>query len=322
MTMRALRFERYGPPSVLTLVERDIPALRPREVLVKIAAAAINPSDLRIVEGLFGSPLPRTPGRDFAGTVIAGAAPAGMEVWGSGPGFGIAHDGAHAEYAVLEADWIAEKPASLTMEQAASVGVPFVTAWSALVTEGRIQAGETILIIGALGAVGRAAAQIAHWKGARVIPAIRGKGKIPGGTIDTLTADIPRAVRDLTEGRGVDLVLDCVGGALFEPALLSLAVGGRHMVIVSKGMRRVRFDLTDFYHNRSHILGVDSLGLTGPEIAAIMNELRPGFETGDLRPSGVRTWTLREAAVAYEAASTDVSVKQVLVPVDEIGRDR
>jgi NADPH:quinone reductase-like Zn-dependent oxidoreductase len=315
MKMMALSFDRYGPPSVLSLIERDIPVPKQGEVLIQVRAAAINPSDIRIVEGAFRSPLPRVPGRDYAGTVAAGDAPSGQEVWGSGPRFGIDHDGAYAQYIVVPTDWLSVKPAGLSMEQAASVGVPFITAWSALVTQGQIQAGETILIIGAAGAVGRAATQIAHWKGARVIPAIRARGEIPAGTIDTQTQDIPRAVRDLTGGEGAGLVLDCVGGALFEPALTSLRIGGRHLVIVSKGTRRVSFDLTDFYHNKIHLIGVDSLGLSGREIATIMDQLRPGFECGWLRPFEVTTWPLARAAEAFAAADRDgARAKHVLLP--------
>jgi NADPH2:quinone reductase len=313
--MTALSFAQYGPPSVLSLIECDIPVPKQGEVLIRVEAAAINPSDIRIVEGLFHSSLPRTPGRDYAGTVIAGDASPGQEVWGSGPRFGIAYDGAHAQYIVVASDWLSAKPAGLSMEQAASVGVPFITAWSALVTLGKIQAGETILIIGAAGAVGRAATQIALWKGAKVIPAIRAKGEVPAGTINTLTDDIPHRVRDLNDGNGTDLVLDCVGGALFEPALTSLRESGRHLVIVSKGMRRVSFDLTDFYHNKSHLIGVDSLGLNGPEIAAIMDQLRPGFEAGTLRAFDVTSWPLARAVEAYEAAERDgARAKHVLLP--------
>jgi NADPH:quinone reductase-like Zn-dependent oxidoreductase len=313
--MTAVSFAQYGPPSVLSLIECEVPPLQPGEALIEVKAAAINPSDIRIVEGLFHSPLPMIPGRDYAGIVVAGDAPAGLEVWGSGPRFGIARNGAHAKYVVVGADWLSAKPAGLAMEDAASVGVPFITAWSALVTQGRIQAGETILIIGAAGAVGRAATQIAQWKGARVIPAIRSKGEVPAGTINTLTDDIPHAVRELTGGEGADLVLDGVGGALFEPALLSLREAGRHLVIVSKGMRRVSFDLTDFYHNKTHLIGVDSLKLTGPEIAAIMDQLRPGFEAGALRPFEVTSWPLTRAVEAYEAAERDgARAKHVLLP--------
>jgi NADPH2:quinone reductase len=313
--MTALGFDRYGPPSVLSLIERDTPVPKAGEVLIEVKAAAINPSDIRIVEGLFHSPLPRIPGRDYAGTVVAGDGDIGQDVWGSGPRFGIDRDGAHAQYIVVPVDWVSVKPSGLPMDQAASVGVPFITAWSALVTEGKIKAGETILIVGAAGAVGRAATQIAHMKGARVIPAIRGKGETPAGTIDTLTQNITSAVRDLTGGKGVELVLDCVGGPLFEPALTSLRLGGRHMAIVSKPVRRVSFNLTDFYHNRAHLIGVDSLGLSGPEIASIMDQLRPGFESGALRPFDVTSWPLGRGAAAYDTADRDgARAKHVLLP--------
>jgi NADPH2:quinone reductase len=315
MKMSALRFDRYGPPDVLSLSETEVPEPKQGEALIAVNAAAINPSDIRIVEGAFRSPLPRIPGRDYAGTVVAGDAPAGLEVWGSGPSFGIARDGAHARYVVVSADWLSAKPAGLSMRQAASVGVPFITAWSALVTWGKIRAGETILIIGAAGAVGRAATQIARWKGAKVIAAIRGRGNIPPNTIDTETQDIPRAVRELNGGHGADLVLDGVGGALFEPALTSLREGGRHLVIVSKGTRRVSFDLTDFYHNKSQLIGIDSLKLSGPEIASVMNQLRPGFEVGALRPFEVTAWPLARGAEAYAAADRDgARAKHVLLP--------
>ncbi len=316
MRMTALSFDRYGPPAVLSLIERDVPAPRRGEVVVAVKASAINPSDVRNVEGVFHTTLPRIPGRDYAGIVVAGDAPHGREVWGSGPSFGIQRDGAHAQYVVMPAAWLSTKPDGLSMVQAASAGVPFITAWSSLVTEGRIQAGETILIIGAAGAVGRAATQIAHWKGATVIPAIRSREAVPAGTINTLTDDIPARVRELTDGVGADLVLDGVGGALFEPALNSLRVGGRHLVIVSKGMRRVSFDLTDFYHNRARLIGIDSLGLTGSEIASIMDQLRPGFDSATLRPFDVTTWPLADGAAAYEAADRDgAAAKHVLLPI-------
>jgi len=314
MKMTALSFDRYGPPSVLSLIETDVPALREGDVLVQVKASAINPSDIRIVEGMFHSPLPRIPGRDYAGIVADGDAPIGREVWGSGPSFGIQRDGAQARYIVVPAEFLSDKPVGLSMEQAASVGVPFITAWSAMVTRGNVLAGETVLIIGAAGAVGRAATQIAEWKGARVIPAIRSKDAVPAGTINTLTDDIPTAVRNLTGGEGADLVLDGVGGGLFEPALTSLREGGRHIAIVSKGTRRVSFNLTDFYHNKSHLIGVDSLKLTGPEIAAIMDQLRPGFDAGALRPFQVTTWPLARAAEAYAAADRDgAAAKHVLL---------
>jgi NADPH2:quinone reductase len=170
-TMKALRFEKYGPPSVLSIQQVPVPDLKPGEALVELHASAINPSDVKNVAGVFKASLPRIPGRDFAGVVVAGDGWKGKEVWGSGAGFGVSHDGTHAQYIVVSSDGLSEKPASLSMEQASAVGVPYLAAWSGLVDAANIQAGETVLITGALGAVGKAATQIAHWKKAKVIGA-------------------------------------------------------------------------------------------------------------------------------------------------------
>src|SRR5579871_6201106 len=126
--MKALRFAAYGPPSVLKLVDREMPKPGPGESLVEIEAAAINPSDVKNVAGAFKSPLPRTPGRDYAGIVVDGAGK-GREVWGSGPAFGIARDGSHTQYIVIPGQWLADKPGNISMAEASAVGVPFLAAW-------------------------------------------------------------------------------------------------------------------------------------------------------------------------------------------------
>lgn len=314
--MTALRFESYGPPSSLALRELPVPEPKPGETLVEVHASAINPSDVKNVAGLFGATLPRVPGRDYAGVVVAGDGRPGLEVWGSGAGFGVSRDGAHARYVVVPTDWLSEKPAHLSMAQAAAVGVPYLAAWSALIAAGRLQAGETVLITGALGAVGRAATQIAHWKAAKVIGADISEGVSDADVlIDTRDKDLAAMVKALTDGKGADLVLDAVGGPMFEPSLKSLGLDGRQVAITSVGSRRVSFDLADFYHNRQRLIGVDTAKLTGVEIAAIMNALRPGFARGDLRPSPIRTWSLGQAVAAYEAvANGDRSAKHVLLP--------
>ena len=169
--MRALRFEKYGPPSVLALQELRVPDIEPGEALVELHASAVNPSDVKDVAGAFKASLPRVPGRDYAGVVVAGDGWKGKEVWGSGAGLGVTRDGTHAEYLVVALDSLSEKPTQLSMAEASSVGIPYLAAWSALARTADIRAGETVLITGALGAVGRAAIQIAHWKKAKVIGA-------------------------------------------------------------------------------------------------------------------------------------------------------
>jgi NADPH:quinone reductase-like Zn-dependent oxidoreductase len=300
--MKALRFERFGAPDVLIHQEIPVPALNAGEVLVEVHAAAINPSDVKIVSGLFGGSVPRTPGRDFAGVVVAGGAFAGKEVWGSGAGFGFRRDGAHAEYVVLPANWLSEKPAALSMAAAAAVGAPFVTAWHALVDTGSLRAGETLLITGGLGAVGRAATQIAHYLGARVIVAARSKTANQADEfIDLSKDDLPGAVHAITGGKGAEIVLDAVGGALFEPGLKSLGFGGRLVAITSSGQRRVEFDLADFYHNRLTLLGVDTAKLSGEEIAAVLDKLKTAFDDGSLTLPPVREWPFDQAVEAYSA---------------------
>lgn len=317
-TMRAARFSTYGAPSVLSVVDIAKPTPLPGEALVEVVASAINPSDVKFVSGVFTPTLPRTPGRDYAGIVVEGSARwAGKSVWGNGAGFGVTRDGSHAQFVAVPEAWLSEMPSNLPIDQAAAVGVPFVAAWSALVVAGEIRAGDTILITGASGAVGRAATQIAHWKNARVIRAdiIEDSQPSTDPFINTKTMDLPVMVAALTENKGVSLVLDAVGGPIFEAAMKSMGLDGRHVVITSVGSRRVEFDLVDFYHNRQRLIGVDTAKLTGVEIAGILNELRPGFESGALKPSSVKTWPLEKVVTAYEAvAAGDALAKHILKP--------
>jgi NADPH:quinone reductase-like Zn-dependent oxidoreductase len=312
--MKAWIFEHYGSPDALVLAERPMPAPGPGEVLIKVLASGINPSDVKNVSGHFKSALPRVPGRDFAGVVVAGAGREGEEVWGSAPGFGVLRDGTHAEYIAVPSAWVARKPASLDMAQASAIGVPFLAAWASLVSVGRIQAGETVLITGVSGAVGRAATQIAHWRQARVIGADRSRRNPSGAdaVIDTTTQDLASEVHALTGGRGADLALDAVGGTLFEPVSKALRVGGRQLVIASNP-QVVSFNLVDFYHGLKHLAGVDTMSLTGEEIVATLEGLVPGFERGDLTPPAIRAWPYAEAVAAYAAVATGGSgLKHVL----------
>jgi NADPH2:quinone reductase len=243
--------------------------------------------------------LARVPGRDYAGVVVTGDGWKGKEVWGSGPGLGVTRDGTHAQYVVVDLDSLSEKPAHLSMSEAAAVGIPYLTAWSALVDAAKIQARETLLVTGALGAVGRAAIQIAHWKGARVIGAdILDDASDADAFINAKKNDLPAEARAWTDA-----------------CLKSLRTGGRQVAITSLGDGRVAFNLRDFYHGRLSLIGVDSMGLTGREIATIMDSLRAGFEGGHLRPPPVKTWSLERAIDAYLAVQLGTSgSKNVIVP--------
>jgi len=314
--MKALRFHKFGPPSVLAIEEVPRPEVHDGEALVQVKAAAINPSDIKNVSGSFpATTLPRTPGRDFAGIVVAGKNYEGEEVWGSGPGLGTTRDGAQAEYVKVPEKAVSPKPRNLSFEQAAAIGVPFITAWCAVVDAAQLNAGETILIVGATGAVGQAATQIANWRKARVLAGVRSSNPVPGAAavINTTIEDLRARVFELTDNKGVDAVFDTVGGAMFEPALRCLRVGGRQIAITSTGERRVCFDLIDFYHNLSRLIGVDTMKLTPRDVEAIAEKLRPGFEVGALKAPPVETVPFRNAIQAYERVATGkTNTKQVL----------
>jgi NADPH:quinone reductase-like Zn-dependent oxidoreductase len=298
---------------VLALEEVPTPQPGPGEVLVKVSAAGINRADVGAVAGAFKSTTPRVPGRDFAGVIVEGV-DSGLEVWGSGERMGIDRDGAHAEFVTVPRQWLVPMPRNLSMPEAAGSGVPFIVAYEALIRVGRLQEGETLLLTGAEGAVGRAATQLAHCQGAKVIGVQRSSNS--AGTdyvIDLQNEALHEAVQALTRGVGVDIVLDAVGGDLFEPALKSLRLGGRQIAIASLGKRRVEFDLIDFYHNVATLHGVDSFGFSGQHAAGILNELREAFEDGELKPLPTDETPLDHAAEAYETVKRGTHQRQILM---------
>ena len=298
---------------MLALEEVPTPHPGPGEVLVRVSAAGINRVDVAAVAGAFKSKTPRVPGRDFAG-VIAEGTDSGLEVWGSGENMGVNRDGVDAEFVTVPRDWLVPKPHSLSMSQAAASGTPFIIAYETLIRVGRLQEGELLLLTGAEGAVGRAATRLAHRQGAKVIGVQRSSNSAGADYVfDIQKEALHEAVLALTHGAGVHIVLDAVGGDLFEPALKSLRPGGRQIAIASPGKRRVEFDLVDFYHNVATLHGVDSSGFTGQHAAGILNELRAAFEGGELKPLPADEVPLDHAAEAYETVKRGTHQRQVLV---------
>lgn len=322
--MCALRFDKTGSLDDLSLREVLVPVPAPGEVLVQVKAAAINPSDVKNVLGkMHETTVPRIPGRDFAGIVVEGPADlVGKPVFGSGGGLGFQRDGTHAEYITLPANGVLPLPANLSFAQAAGLGVAYLTAWAAMVDVAKVQAGETVLILGTGGAVGSVAARIAHSRGARVIGTGRKESDISSAKnlpvdvwINLATTDLPAGVRAVTNGRGADVVFDVVGGQMFEKCLASLAFRGRQVAINSSPDPVVSFNLVNFYHNESRLLGFDSLKLKFEEIAAIFHLVIPGIEAGLFPPPEVETFPLDEGLRLYrEMGDGKIKGKPILVP--------
>jgi NADPH:quinone reductase-like Zn-dependent oxidoreductase len=322
--MRALRFDVFGDPSVLRLANIADPMARDGIAVVRVTAASINPSDVKNVAGAMeGTTLPRTPGRDFAGVVERGPAEwIGREVFGTGGDLGFTVDGSHAELLSVPVTALTQKPARFNAAEAASVGVTSVVAWLGLIEYAALRAGEVVAVIGAGGGVGTAVAQLARWRGASLIvgvdvqapesdsPAARSIDRfVPA---DEHFAD---ALRQATGRSGADVIFDAVGGVTFEPALESLAHRGRLVEISATGRARVEFELRDFYHNESRILGADSRKLDASASAQLLAAMLPAFESGALAAPPIdQVVPLDRAVEVYERVAGGARARFVLAP--------
>ena len=309
--MKAIQITKFGEPGdVVKLVDLKPAPLGPGEVRIKVEAAGINPSDIANIRGLFpDTRLPRVVGRDFAGQIIEGPPQLlGKHVWGSGGDIGFIRDGAHAEFIVVPAAAAMPRPANLSAEQAAVVGVPFTTAWVCM-ENARLAPGEWVLVSGAAGAVGSAAIELVKAMGGRIIALVRDKTQTPmldQSKVDAVATSEPDNIADVvktaTKGRGVNIALNGVGASVFQPMLASLAEGGRMAVYsVTFGGREVKVDLFPLYRKRQEIIGINSIPLDAVSSAAILTKLVPLFEEGKLSPPRVaERYPLEEAVKAYE----------------------
>jgi len=321
--MKSIQITSFGDLEQLKLVDLPDPKPGPNEALVQIHAASVNPSDVKNVQGaMHQTTLPRIPGRDYAGVVVAGPSEwMEKEVWGTGGELGFTRDGTHAELVGVPVESLRQKPKNLCFDQAATVGVSYMAAWLGVVEVAEVKQGETIAIIGAGGAVGGAAAQIAKRIGAKVVGVDRNEPhpeapiRMAAESLIVGAPDVAAAIRQATGGRGADVVFDMVGGAMFRASLASLAFRGRQVAIASVGAREVAFDLIDFYHNESRLFGVDTLKRGLVESAKILEALTAGFEEGAYLPAPIeQAFSLSEAAEAYKCVADGARGRIVLRP--------
>lgn len=237
--MKAVVCKQYGPPE--DLVIEEVPNLSPgaNDVLVKVKACSINFPDTLIIRGLyqFKPECPFTPGSDIAGVVEA----VGEKVKHLKPGdevFGMVPFGGFAEQVLVPKHSCFPKPPGMSFELAASFLMTYGTSYHALKDRANIQEGETLLVLGAAGGVGLAAVELAKQMGAKVIAAASTNEKLEickqygaDETINYQTEDFRARIKEITEGKGVDVVYDPVGGAYSEPAFRSTAWNGRHLVV-------------------------------------------------------------------------------------------
>ncbi|MBR8138153.1 quinone oxidoreductase family protein [Burkholderia cenocepacia] len=325
--MRSIRFD--SPAADIESLDarvRDIapPVPADGQMLIEVRAAGVNPSDVKAALGRMPHAVwPRTPGRDWAGIVRSGPDNwIGAPVWGSGGDLGVGRDGSHAEWLVLDAAHVRRKPGVLTLDEAAGVGVPFVTAYEGLRRAGMPTADDVVLVLGAHGKVGQAAIQLATARGATVIGVERGPGAYRGHAsgdvpmIDASSRTVAEAVRKLTGGHGADIVYNTVGSPYFEAANASMAIGARQ-IFISTIERSVPFDIFAFYRGQHTFVGIDSLQLGAAAVAQILDTLAPGFGNGTLRPFPIGddyVYPLERAHDAYRAVLAGARERVILKP--------
>ncbi len=327
MTMSALVLE--GPGSLGDLRPTKVPHPKPGkgEALVRVCAAAVNPSDVLNVIGLPITVYPRVPGRDFAGVVLDGPVELiSKEVWGTGSGdLGFTRDGSHAELLVITTDALVPRPSRFSMVEAGASGLSYVTALAGL-KRANLAEGMDVLITGAAGGVGSAAASIACWRGARVVAAVmdaqeraRVEERLPDArVIETGGQSFAQAVHDARDGRGVDLAFDTIGAGAFNDVLASLADDGVMVTISAKPQVEVAFELSQFYRRRLGLLGVSSTRADAAWCGALLTELGEGFESGHLPPVSIaQTLPIERAAEAYALVATGQAPGRIVLTFDD-----
>jgi NADPH2:quinone reductase len=307
---------------------RELPTPEPRagEVRVAIRAASLNFPDLLIVEGKyqFRPPLPFVPGSEYSGTVDAvGEGVAHLKV--GMPVAVIGSTGGFATHACVEASRVIPLPPGFALEDAAAFAFTYGTSHHALMDRGQLQAGETVLVLGAAGGVGTAAVQIAKAAGAKVIAAASNAEKCAlctaigaDATIDYSRENLRETLKALTGGRGPDVVYDPVGGELAEPAFRSIAWRGRYLVVgfaAGGGIPALPLNLPLL--KGASIVGVfwgDFVRREPAASAAGMAQLAQWYAQGKVRPVIDRRLPMSALPEAYQRmASRQVLGKLVMV---------
>lgn len=324
--MRAIVIREPGGPEVLELREVDAPAPSPGHVLVRVAFAGINRADLMQRQGRYPAPagVPADiPGLEYAGTIEAVGA--GVTRFKSGDRvMGLVGGGAYAELVTAHEREVVPVPAELSLEQAAAVPEAYVTAYDALVVRARLAQGESVLVHAAGSGVGTAGVQIARSLGCLVLGTSRTAEKLERcrrlGLDEAIVPSegaFASEVRARTAGRGVDVVLELVGGDYVAESLQACAVRGRLVLVGLTGGRKSELDLGRVLANRLEIVGtaLRSRPLEEKIEAAKLLELRiaPLLVRGVLRPIIDRVFSLADAAEAHRYVQEDASFGKVLL---------
>ena len=323
--MIAVEITTFGGPEVLRLVERHDPEPDPGEVLIDVAAAGVNRPDTMQRRGAYPPPPGASdlPGLEVAGTVSALGE--GVTTWRVGDRVcALVAGGGYASRCVAPALQCLPVPAALDLTDAAGLPETFFTVWTNVFERGRLREGETALVHGGSSGIGTTAIQLAVARGAKVCVTAGSDAKCracerlgASRAINYKTADFVEAVREATGGRGVDLVLDMVGGDYFPRNLSVLAVEGRLVQIALLGGSTAAIDLRQVLLRRLTVTGSTLRPRTveqkGAIAAALRREVWPLLEAGTVKPVIYRTFPLADAEGAHRLMESGEHIGKILL---------
>jgi len=329
-TMRAIEIASPGGPDVLRVVQRPVPALRASEVLVRVAAAGVNRPDIMQRMGKYPPPPGVTdiPGLELAGEIVdAGGVPSvavGQVVCALVAG------GAYAGYCAVPVEQCLRVPAGMSLGHAAAIPETYFTVWTNLFERGRLREGETVLVHGGTSGIGTTAIQLARAFGATVIATAGSQEKCEACraigaevAINYRDTDFVAAVRAATNGQGVDVILDIIGGDYLPRNLECLRMDGRLVQIGLIGGSRASIDLRGILQRRLTLTGSVLRPRSAAEKGGIARELErrvwPLLERGDVRPIVHGEFPLERAADAHRALESGSVIGKLVLRVSTPG---
>lgn len=322
--MRAIVCNALGEPETLSLETLPSPALGATQVRMLVHAAGVNFADGLMVAGSYQEkpPLPFTPGFEVAGTIAEiGAAVTGFAV--GDRVLGLTGVGGYADEAVVDVAAVYKMPDMMSFEAAAGFPIAYGTSHGALEWRADLKKGETLLVLGAAGGVGLTAVEIGHAMGATVIAAASSQDKLAvaksrgaAHLIDTSSEDLRARVKELTGGKGVDVVYDPVGGDLFDAALRSIAWEGRLVIIGFAGGKIPQIPANLLLVKNCSAVGFywGSYRAKNPALVRSSFDTMLGWvASGKLRPHISETFALEDAAKAIRVLQSRKATGKVVI---------
>ena len=326
-TMRIVEITEPGPPDGLQIGSRPVPVPGSGEVLIRVTAAGVNRADTMQRKGNYPPPPGASDvlGLEVSGTVAAvGQGVADLAV--GDQVCALLTGGGYAEYCLAPAPQCLPIPAGVSLIEAAALPEAYATVWTNVIDRGRLEAGESLLVHGGSSGIGTVAIQLARLFGARVFATAGTPAKCAAcvelgaeRAIDYRAEDFAAVLVEATGRRGVDLILDMVGGAYLERNLASLAIEGRLVIIALMEGAQAELDLARLMSRRLTVTGATLRARSIAQKAEIMTALRarvwPRFASDELRPIVHATYPLADAAEAHRVMESSVHTgKLLLVP--------